>query len=220
MKIAIVIPDRGDRPELLANCLRMMKVQTLQPDRIYLANWEPHSDECDITERYRKSYELLSSEGYDCILFIENDDWYSQFYISRMVRLWEKHGKPEIFGTNYTYYYHIGLKRFEKLTHYRRASAMNTLITPNLTIDWGKDNYPYTDIVLWSQLKGVVVDPIKVLSIGIKHNVGKTGGHYHNNRFERYRFDDFEFSFLKRHLDVESFNFYKNLHEKIQSNFR
>lgn len=218
MRILAIIPDRGDRPEFLGNCLRMIKNQTIECN-ILIQNQKPLSDECDITYRYRTGYEQASKFNYDCILFIENDDWYASNYIETMVKNWISNGKPDIFGTNYTYYYHIGLKKFHKLFHPRRASAMNTLIKQGLEINWGKDNYPYTDIVLWNQLKGVTFSPDPIISVGIKHNIGKSGGHYHNNRFELYQNDDSEFEFLKSTLDTESFTFYKNLHEKIQSNF-
>ena len=136
-----------------------------------------------------------------------------------MLTEWINHGKPEIFGTNYTYYYHIGMLKFKKLVHFRRASAMNTLIKPDLNIVWPVDNDPYTDLNLWKQLNGVTFTPKEIISIGIKHNIGKTGGQYHNSKLNRYENSDPNMMFLKEHLDINSFKFYRSIHEKIQSSY-
>jgi hypothetical protein len=220
LRIGIIIPDRGDRPEFLANCKRMIQNQTISGVFVMIVDYPPINSECDITPRYRKGYEFLSKHNFDVILLMENDDYYSPKYIETMISEWEAHGKPDIFGTNYTIYYHIGICKFKKLTHYRRASAMNTLLKPNLPIQWPVDNDPYTDIHLWKQLKGVTFEPKEIISIGIKHNVGKTGGQYHNTKMDRYEFEDSEMGFLKLSMDPESFTFYKSQHEKIQSSFK
>ena len=230
MKIAVIIPDRGDRPEFLKNCLRMMNAQTIQPDFLQVVDYKPLSDKCDITQRYRIAYHGLDGLNFDCILFIENDDWYAPNYIETMITLWHINGRPELFGTNYTYYYHIGIKKYFKFTHFRRASMMNTLIKPDLNISWPVDEYPYTDAALWQvdQLniknkdieRRLSVDPGTIISLGIKHNVGMPGGNYHGNRLEKYNVCDADFSFIKSVMDNESFNFYKSQHEKIQSQFR
>lgn len=219
MKYAIIIPDRGDRPELLSNCMRMLENQDFEDFHLVIANYPAKSDECDITWRYRTAYDKLRWKGFEAIFFIENDDYYAPDYLKTMLNAWNEAGRPDIFGTNYTYYYHIGIRKYEKLVHLRRASAMNTLIKPDLAIKWPLDNYPYTDLVLWDQLNGVTFAPEKVISIGIKHNIGQTGGHYHSTKLERYQNNDSEMLFLKSNMDEESFNFYKSLHEKIQSNF-
>lgn len=225
IKIGIIIPDRNDRMEFLGNCIRMIENQYLEPTKILLDenvrlfNYPAESSECDITQRYRRGYESFSKEDVDCILLMENDDYYSPAYINTMVNEWINHGKPEIFGTNYTYYYHLGTLRYEKFVHLRRASAMNTLIVPGLDIKWPIDSEPYTDLHLWKQLNGVTFEPEDIISIGIKHNVGKTGGQYHNTKMERYKNADPEMQFLKKHTDDKSFNFYKSQHAKIYSSF-
>lgn len=215
MKIGIIIPDRQDRPELLQNCLSMMAAQTLQPDQICVADWPAISNDCDITWRYRSAYTYFE-DIVDVILFIENDDYYSPDYIQTMIDQWTFHGKPEIFGTNYTIYYHIGILKWCQLDHFKRASAMNTLIVPKIHIKWPADNEPYTDMYLWRQLNGITFRPKKIISIGIKHGMGKSGGHYHTTKLERYSNDDPKMSFLEKNMCENSFLFYKQLHEKIQ----
>jgi glycosyltransferase involved in cell wall biosynthesis len=222
MNIGIIIPDRNDRPELLENCLRMIENQTTRKYFLHVVNAPPLNSDCDITYRYRKGYEYFSGKGIDCILFMENDDYYSPEYIEVMVNEWVKHGKPDLFGTAYTIYYHIGLLKWERMDHPQRASAMNTLIKPDLDIKWPVDHEPYTDIHLWTrqEFKGVTFKPEKPISVGMKHGSTLTGGSFHNDRLTRYRNIDYDFEYLQKLVDRESFNFYKSFHERIQSNFR
>jgi glycosyltransferase involved in cell wall biosynthesis len=214
MKIGIIIPHRGDRERFLTNCWRMIQRQTLKPFKIELVNDLPLNDDVDITWRYRMGYDRLRNIGVDVIAFMENDDWYAPEYLETMAYEWRKHGRPDIFGTNYTIYYHIKLKKYFTMNHTTRASAMNTLIKPDLKIKWPIDKEPYTDSHLWIQLKhkGIVFKPEKHISIGIKHGDGLTGGHMHRTRMYRYNNDDN--GFLKETLDPESFEFYNNYFEK------
>lgn len=220
MKVAVLIPDRGDRPRFLKNCLRMMAAQTLQPHITCVVSHAPNSPECDITERYRIGYEALKNQGVDVIALIENDDFYSPYYLETMVNAWEKAGKPDLLGTGYTIYYHLKLKSYFTMHHSTRASAMNTLIKADLNFDWCADNEPYTDMHLWKILKGVVIVPKKPISIGIKHGEGLTGGHMHVDRLHRYTkhgTDDSDFKYLQSVVDETSFNFYSKYYETLQS---
>lgn len=210
MKIGIIVPDRNDRPLFLENCLRLIKNQTLQPTIIEVINYEPESDNVDITQRYRLGYEKLRNKGLDIIALMENDEWYSPEYLEIMVNGWVKHGKPEIFGTNYTVYYHIKLFSYFTMHHLTRSSAMSTLITPDLDIKWCVDEQPYTDIWLWKQLQGVTFSPPKIICLGIKHGVGKCGGMAHVDKLHRYVGNDTNKDYLRSVVDNESFNFYSN----------
>ena len=82
--IGVIIPDRGDRPKFLENCLRMLKAQTMQPTIIEIVNDAPFSDEKDITLRYRLGYERLRNKEIEVIALIENDDWYAPDYLEIM----------------------------------------------------------------------------------------------------------------------------------------
>lgn len=227
MRIAVLIPTRNDRPLFEANCLRMIQEQTIKPDIIELVNDEPlnfNSDgsekpdinnKCDITWRYRTGYDRLRKKNLDAILFMENDDWYRNTYIETMLKGWNEAGRPELFGTNYTIYYHMKLKSYFTMNHSTRSSAMSTLIKPDLNFNWCKDSEPYTDTHLWTMtnLKGATFNPGKHITIGMKHGVGMCGGNSHINRLERYTHhrhstQDKDQSFLKRNMDEKSFKFY------------
>jgi hypothetical protein len=207
MKIGILIPDRNDRPKFLDNCKRMMENQTMKA-HIHVVNYEPLNHNVDITQRYRIGYEYFRNKNFDCVLLIENDDYYSSDYIETMVNKWIECDKPDILGTNYTIYYHIGIKAHLIMNHSRRASAMNTLLKADLDFHWCVDHEPYTDLHLWKTLKGILFKPEKIISIGIKHGVGKCGGRNHIDYLHRYVNEDNESLFIQKHMDQESFNFY------------
>lgn len=229
MKIGVLIPDRNDRPRLLENCLRMMKAQTLQPVTIELVNDpapehfisyrkpnEPKQilNRCDITWRYRTGYERLKNKGLDMIALIENDDWYSPYYFEIMADQWYKKGKPELLGTNFTTYYHIKLFGYFTMIHKNRSSAMSTLIKPDLEFNWCVDWEPFTDMHIWKKcnLRGATFDPIRYISLGIKHGEGNCGGKSHVDQLQRYVNADTDKSFLRKvmSMDKESFDFYTN----------
>lgn len=217
MRIGVVIPDRGDRPKFLDNCLRMLRAQTLKPYIFMVISDPPANHMCDITKRYRAGYSKMSEIGMDIdvIAFIENDDWYSPKYLETMASAWDNHGRPDLFGTNYTIYYHLGVKGYFTMTHPDRSSAMNTFIKPGLNIKWPVDHEPFTDMHLWMNLKGITFKPEEIIAIGMKHGVGMCGGRNHKDRLNRFRFEDHDFRFLKGHLDNESFKFYSQIHENI-----
>lgn len=209
MNIAVLIPDRGDRPGFMANCLRMMEAQTLPPTHIEVVNEKPIGEDADITYRYRVGYERLRGKGYDLIAFVENDDWYHPNYLEVMAVEWINRGKPDIIGTNYTIYYHLKLRKWCKWEHFSRASSMNTLIKPDMHFAWPPDNEPFTDIWLWNHLKGITFTPGRHISMGMKHGVGKCGGRHHVDRLEKYRNEDN--GLLQITLDPPSYTFYNNL---------
>lgn len=208
MKVGVIIPDRGDRPELLNHCLHMMRNQTRKPDIIEVVNFKSKSNDFDLTERVRKGFNKLKKEC-DCVLIIENDDWYSCDYINIMINAWEDMARPDLLGTSYTYYYHVFKQEYRKIEHPRRASLMNTLINCNAHIEWCEDNDVFLDLHLWKSLAGITITPTIPISMGIKHGIGLCGGSGHNAM--RYENKDFDYKFLSDIVDEKSLILYKNL---------
>jgi hypothetical protein len=228
MRIGVIIPTRGDRPEFLENCKRLMFQQTLKPYLIHIMGDEPINSECDITRRYREGYELMRNKRLDVIFFIEDDDWYSDKYIETMVNEWTNAGKPDLFGTSFTIYYNLKLKKHYTMFHSERSSMMSTLIKPDLNFTWPKDSEPYTDSFLWfssinletnKPLKKHIFYPKEILCLGIKHGIGKTGGKSHTTELHRYDGktgkNDFSLEMLKLTVDNKSFDFYQNLMHRL-----
>lgn len=218
IRVGIVIPDRGDRPEFMDNCLDMMNRQTLQPHITRIIDYKPVSDKVDITPRYRMGYEVMTAElklsarRVDLIAFIENDDWYSPQYLEYMVEQWKKNNCPNLFGTNYTIYYHLKLRKYFTFRHIQRASAMNTFIRPGLKFEWPADHDPYTDQWLWLRAEipnKLSIEPEYIISVGMKHGIGKVGGEFHDSSLSRFINEDD--GFLKNNLDPESYKFYTTI---------
>lgn len=214
MNIAVIIPDRQDRSELLKNCLRLLNKQTLKPDFTVLASYPPTDDQPDITKRVREAYTKIGNKA-DVILIFENDDYYAPNYIETVIGQWLIAGKPELFGVDYTVYYNLQLKKYHKFTHAHRASLCQTLIKANMDkIRWPEDNQPYLDQYLWKRnpLKWSTFHPENPISIGIKgHGCGITGGQFHNTRLQKYDQADPQMEYLKSHVDKESFELYQKL---------
>jgi hypothetical protein len=216
MKIGVIIPDRNDRPRLLENCMRMIKAQTIHPDIIELVNDEPkHKGIPDITWRYRTGYERLRNKGLDVIFLMENDDYYAPSYIETMLAEWNDAGRPQLFGPDFTIYYHIKLFHYFIFNHKIRSSAMSTMIKPDLNFDWCPDHEVYTDMHLWTKtnLSKQTFHPTKIICAGIKHGDGFCGGRMHTTRLDRYTkngINDSDKSFIRMFMNKESFNFYTN----------
>lgn len=208
VRIGVIIPDRGDRPSFLSNCLRMMRGQTLQPIGIALMSFAPTSAEKDITVRYRMGYNIWRGPRADVIALIENDDYYAPNYLETMAAAWLEAGKPNIFGTDRTIYYNLNERAWKVMLHSRRSSAMSTFIKPNLSIKWPADNDPYTDIHLWQNIEGVTKHFDPPICIGIKHGVGLCGGRMHTDHLDRLEHKDPDQSQLRAWMDDESFKFY------------
>jgi len=208
MKIGVIIPDRNDRPKFLEHCKLMLSKQTMQPTFIEVVNFVNPTDNFDLTQRVRIGFDRLKNLCH-CVLIIENDDYYSENYIETMVNKWIELGKPDLLGTDYTYYYHIFKKQYRKLIHKGRASLMNTLINTKLNVNWCDNNDIFLDLHLWKKHKGLTFTPETPISVGIKHGIGLCGGSGHNRMVLTENDEDSKV--LKSLVDKESFEFYNKL---------
>lgn len=218
MKLGIIIPTRGDRPAFLDNCLRMLYEQEIKSPLdvdmdVHIVAFPPKDNDVDITPRYKSGYDYFRGKGYDLLAFIEDDDWYSPIYLQTMLEQWEKAGKPDLFGTAKTMYYHIELKAYYIMEHHNRSSAMNTFIKPDMDFEWPVDLEPYLDLHLWNTIPNRAIwMPDKWYSVGCKHGEGRTidgGGHrIHDNDYVKLRYIHLDNGFLKQTLDPVSFEFY------------
>ena len=213
MKIGIILPTRGDRPRFIKNCLRQIETQTLQPTAVALMDYEPESIKKDITQRYRRGYDRLRGWDLDIIALWEDDDYYAPNYLETITTSWDKAGRPNLFGTCYTWYYNLRMKAWHIMEHHNASHAMSTLIKPDLDFPWCQDNEAFTDVHLWhlhTHLQGKVFKPEKIICMGMKHGVGLTGGNSHRENDMRYKDKDANGDWLRLHLTKESFDFYWN----------
>lgn len=207
----------------------MLKAQTLQPTHIELVNQKGDWSTPDITLRYRMGYDWCRNKNFDLIAFIENDDWYHPEYFEEMIKAWDAANRPDIFGTNYTIWYHLAYKKWYTYTHIHRCMAMSTFIKPDLNFRWPANSDPFTDVWLWNEFRKkqpggknftwAICTPPKHLCMGMKHGIGLCGTKNHTDpqRAARFKHDDADFAFLKETMaaDTEAIEFYINLHKQL-----
>ena len=137
---------------------------------VHIVAFPPKDKDVDITPRYRAGYDYFRGKGMDILAFIEDDDWYSPIYLQTMLAKWDSLGRPDLFGTAKTMYYHIELKAYYIMEHHNRASAMNTFIKPDMDFEWPVDLEPYLDLHLWKTIPNRMIwMPDKWYSVGCKH---------------------------------------------------
>lgn len=216
LKIGVVVPDRNDRPELLAHCLWMMGRQTVKPDHIIVVNQESGIQGHDLTWRYKKGIdEAFRVHGCDVVPLIENDDFYAHDYIERMTTAWKLCSKPDVFGLSHTQYYHVGLRKYRNMNHNNRSSAFTTLIGhPEVLghIADIPDTETFFDLHLWKNkdLRREVIQPNGIIALGIKHGIGMCGGKGHLTSFP-YENADPDYKHLRSIVDEQSFKLYEKI---------
>lgn len=222
LRIGILVPDRGDRPDFMKKCWEMIERQTVYGElaiRVHIADYAPESSDIDITQRYKRGCNVLFKEdNCNVVIFMENDDWYAPNYIETILKEWAKAGRTEIFGIGQTVYYHIFTNQWVLLRHRRRASMMSSMVTSKiLNIRWPRDNNPYLDVELWDQLRGKTFIPPKHICIGIKHGIGIVGGGAHNGDNQHYKNVDADGAWL-RGIIGEDYKFYEQLKKNYDPN--
>jgi hypothetical protein len=206
--LAVVVPTRGDRPLFFQFAIQQLAAQTKQPDLIVVVDYPAKSNEVDITARYKYGIREAVKYGAECIIFWEDDDYYQPNYIEYMYAEWLQHGKPDLLGIDYTYYYHIIINGVKYQPHKGRASMFSSMVSKNV-IDYPMpiDNYAFADLFIWSKWRGVTVSPTNIMAIGIKHGIGKLGGKGHT-ALAMYIPDT---KFLKEHCTPEAYEFYQSI---------
>lgn len=212
MKIGVLIPTRGDRPDFLIFALQQIEQQTRKPDFIEVVSDVPLSSKPDVTWRYRIGCDRLKAKGADIIVCWEDDDYYRPDYIERMIVGWENSNKPDLFGINSTIYYNITHQHWDLYRH-GHSSMMSTLIKASAigTFSWGDDNYSFTDMQLWTKtrLSKITMAVKEPLAVGIKHGHGLCGGGGHHWPVDKFKNADHDFIKLGTWVTPEALNFYR-----------
>lgn len=206
-RVAVVIPTR-DRPQFLDFAFQQILLQTKQPDIIEIIDYPPKSNEKDITQRYRVGVLQAVAKGADVIIFWEDDDYYQLDYIEYMVKQWHLNNKPLIMGIEYTYYYHLKYGVHYK-HHKGRASMFCTVVSKDAINQlWPEDYVAFTDLFIWGGWRNtVLLNPERIMAIGIKHGIGLSGGKGHINK-SIYTKNE---TFLKEHCTQRAYEFYQSI---------
>ena len=186
MKIAVIIPTRGDRPQFLKQCHHLISKQTLKPHKVFVMDYKPESSQKDLTQRYKRGINKAVKAGCTVAVFWEDDDWYHPTYLEWLTNEWVKARRPQVFGVGETYYYHITAEARLRMVHQGRTSAFCTLVSLPYRGSWPADHYAFLDMHFHRQglVKTVLFPKGQIKAIGIKHGIGMTGGGGHHPRFK------------------------------------
>jgi len=188
LKIGVVIPTRGDRPDFVDFAVRQMESQTMKVDQFEIVDHPAESKEVDLASRFRIGIERCFSADADVVFFIEDDDFYKLNYIEAMMTLWAGARMPVLFGLDITSYYHLGIRMVGCVCHPGRASMYSSMVSKDFDLTaWPKDPERFVDIEIWKKTPGAVaVSPGQFINMGIKHGHGMCGGGMHDpKRFQR-----------------------------------
>ena len=218
MKIGVIVPTRGDRPQFIKQCHKLIARQTRKPDHIFIMDYAPKSGQKDITQRIRKGVEKATKAGCSVAILWEDDDWYHPTYIEWLIKTWEQNKKPLVFGVGETYYYNLAAKGRLHMRHPGRTSTFCTLLKLPFTLSWCEDHYPYLDMHLHKSraVKTVMFPPNQIKAIGIKHGIGLVGGGGHHARFRWDMTGTEAEKWFKQNMDHE-LPFYEGVAKQIPS---
>lgn len=217
IKIAVVIPTRGNRPEFLAFALKQLDRQTRKADVVILVDEPPAGPGIDIAVRYKFGFgKAFSIHGCDMAVCIEDDDYYAPEYIEWMERRFIESRRPVMLGISHTIYYNIMTCQWVRLDHPGRSSMMNMAVGPAiLEQPWCADDYAYLDFHLWTKTRCSKISFHGQLGmcVSIKHGIGMVGGGGHTTGWKHYNQLDPDMVMLGEWVkDKDELEFYKQIH--------
>lgn len=203
MKLAALIPDRGDRPEFIQHCLK--QVEKMGFDEVIHVNYKPVSADFDLKDRIYKGYKIAVEKKVDWVFIVENDDFYPSDYISKFRGYLDN---CEFIGDETTIYYHLKSRVYKQMIHRRRSSLFTTAfkVSAMATFNWKDAKMVYFDIDIWKFASTKKKAFIHTGAVGIKHGKGLVGGNGHKMTTGK---NDENMLWLKNHVSAESFEFYK-----------
>ena len=84
--IAIITPDRGDRPEFLDHCRYQVQRQTVKYLHHFVIDFAPLEGVVDIVPRIKEGLKQAAENGFRYVMIFENDDYYPDNYVEKMQR--------------------------------------------------------------------------------------------------------------------------------------
>lgn len=218
--IAVVTPTRGDRKSLLNRCKYYVERQTI-PVKHFVVDDNLGLDGVDLTRRIYIGLNRAKSEGYRYVFIMEDDDWYAPDYIETYLKKLQDMKVDNIFlyGIIYTDYCHLVWNKRWNIFHKGHASLYTSMMDLNyFPIEALKTLVSYKNLTAdldWELFKTKTLCEslsfsIPVKQIGIKHGVGKAGGHgHHAQHIYNPRYGS-AFDYLAQHLSEEDLNYYKS----------
>lgn len=206
---AVIIPDRGDRPELTANCFRQLNRMTLKPSEVFHINYTPITNDFDLVERVYDGVCQAKAKGFDLVFIVENDDSYPADYFERFGDM-----SADFFGDDLTFYYNLKNRTFKPFPHPGRSSLFTTGFRISKIQGFQFTGNNFLDVRLWRYAADRALKRSFVHSgcIGIKHGIGLLGGKGHTMNLP---YQDPHMNWLRERVDNDSFQFYSELSKKL-----
>jgi len=211
MSFCAVVPDRGDRKELMSFCRHQLERMTVKPDKVYFVDHPPENGTTDLTGRIRTGISRAQADGIERVFIIESDDAYPKDYFEQMLKGWPQGVK--IIGAKATLNYNLRYNAYQKDEHPDRSSLHHTAFDLSALdrFSWPQNDYIFLDKKIWTYVnrQHIQADLIaQPLVVSMKHGIGKTGGRGHHMNYQR---KDPDRSYLKSIVDSEAFVFYQSL---------
>lgn len=207
MSHLILTPTRGDRPKLLEHCRNQVRRFTASYNIHVLVDYKPKSFKPDLKDRIKEGYDEALRLGVDWVIIVEDDDYYPTDYLHKVLMQCDK---SDFIGCEFSYYYNLKNRTWDKLVHKGRSSLYTTAfrVSAMKNFAWNRADDVFLDINIWNYAKRFRRTFIDAGAIGIKTGMGLCGGKGHKTVFKN---RDPELNWLQSRVDKESFEFYKSL---------
>lgn len=198
--------SRGDRPLFLEHCKYHVSKMKGIDDHIIIDR-PPVNGQPDLTQRVKEGVEEAKKRGHEFCVIVEDDDFYNEDHILRM---WPHFDKSDFIGSEFTIYYNLRNRTWERTSHPNHSSLFCTAfrVAAMDNFKWHLAHKVFLDRDLWHYAKKFRRAFIEMNAIGIKHGIGLTGGkgHVQTNKNK-----DPNLTWLQSKVSVESFEFYSSL---------
>lgn len=206
MSVALLTMDRGDRKPFMDHCIyQTSKLKPLGLEHIQVT-YPPKNNQFDLTERVKKGWEIAKEKGFEWVVIIESDDYYPEDHVLRM---WPHFDKADFIGSEFTIYYNLRNRTWERTSHPNHSSLFCTAFRVSAmdNFKWHLAHKVFLDRDIWHHAKKFRRAFIEMNAIGIKHGIGLCGGkgHVQTNKNK-----DYSLQWLKSKVSAESFEFYSN----------
>lgn len=211
-KVAVLTPtNNSDRKPFLDFLEKRIQAQTRKPDKWLKVDYPNKDNKIDLSNRYKQGITQLFEEGFDLIIFMEDDDYYPVTYVEEMIKHWELADKPSLIGVKTTTYYYLKTNTHRFFKNETHCSAFCTAVSKEVEYESIPDGIRTFDLQLWKINKGVKAK-FENLPIGIKHGLGITGVQNYHNVPKKSLSMPVPFN---KWVDDEAFKFYEHVKKLI-----
>lgn len=210
MSHCLLTYDRGDRNQMYDHCLNQVARFHGSYNEHIQVIYPPKNGAPDLSERVHLGYQLAKGAGYDWVIIIESDDFYAPHYLHEVLK---KVDQSDFIGSEFSFYYNIATRRYERLMHPNHSSLFTTAFRVSAMdkFKWNLAHRLFLDIDIWKYARknNYRRTFVELPAMGIKgHGFGITGGKGHTMKLKN---ADPDMKWLEARVDKESMEFYKSL---------